>query len=272
MMPGGECRHGELAMVGPLALASIAAVRFDTVVLGCCGVSREGHVMAYHLGDAAAQHGAARVADGWGRRSRTVSRHGVARHDRVACMPSEGATADWASVYLAGPLHAAGAESGLGYATFALAMVTVRLSGNPLLTRYRSDRLLPTLAALATVGFAGGLLIGRPAAALAGFACLGIGLASVVPAAYSAAGRHPGTAVATASACGWAGFVCGPPLIGRLASLSSLPTALFLLPTLTAFLVVGTSIARALKPQPGPTSSRGSAVVGSSESTAPRHT
>jgi DeoR/GlpR family transcriptional regulator of sugar metabolism len=53
VMPGGEVRPGELAMVGPLALASIAALRFDTVVLGCCGVSPEGHVMAHDLGDAA---------------------------------------------------------------------------------------------------------------------------------------------------------------------------------------------------------------------------
>ncbi len=40
-------------MVGPLALAGIAALRFDTVVLGCCGVSPEGHVMAHDLRDAA---------------------------------------------------------------------------------------------------------------------------------------------------------------------------------------------------------------------------
>jgi DeoR/GlpR family transcriptional regulator of sugar metabolism len=53
IMPGGACRPGELAMVGPLALASIAAVRFDTVVIGCCGVSAEGHVLAHDLGDAA---------------------------------------------------------------------------------------------------------------------------------------------------------------------------------------------------------------------------
>jgi DeoR/GlpR family transcriptional regulator of sugar metabolism len=52
IMPGGEARPGELAMVGPLALASIAALRFDTVVLGCCGVSPEGHLMAHDLGDA----------------------------------------------------------------------------------------------------------------------------------------------------------------------------------------------------------------------------
>jgi MFS family permease len=169
-----------------------------------------------------------------------------------ACMLCEGAAASWASVYLAGPLHASGVEPGLGYATFALAMVAIRLSGNRLLTRYRSDRLLPALAALATVGFPVALLIGRPAAALAGFACLGVGLASVVPAVFSAAGRipnlHPGTAVATAAACGWAGFICGPPLIGSLASLSSLPTALFLLPALTAFVVIATSIAAAIKP------------------------
>jgi DeoR/GlpR family transcriptional regulator of sugar metabolism len=53
IMPGGEVRPGELAMVGPLALASIAAVRFDTAILGCCGISDSGQVMAHDLGDAA---------------------------------------------------------------------------------------------------------------------------------------------------------------------------------------------------------------------------
>jgi DeoR/GlpR family transcriptional regulator of sugar metabolism len=53
MLPGGEARPGELSMVGPLALAGIRALRFDTVVLGCCGVSPEGDVMAHDLGDAA---------------------------------------------------------------------------------------------------------------------------------------------------------------------------------------------------------------------------
>jgi fucose permease len=170
-----------------------------------------------------------------------------------ASMLCEGAAANWSSVYLSGPLHASGAVPGLGYAAFALAMLIVRLSGNRLLRRHRPDRLLPALALVAAAGFAAALLIGRPAAALAGFACLGIGLASVVPAVFSAAGRipglHPGTAVATAAACGWAGYVCGPPLIGRLAAAASLPAALGLLPALTAFIVIGTSTARALKPR-----------------------
>jgi len=53
IMAGGEIRPGELAMVGPLALAGIAAVRLDTVVLGCCGISDEGQLTAHDLGDAA---------------------------------------------------------------------------------------------------------------------------------------------------------------------------------------------------------------------------
>ena len=64
------------------------------------------------------------------------------------------------------------------------------------------------------------------------------------------AGLHPGTAVATVSACGWTGFVCGPPLIGHLASLTSLPVALGLLPFLTAFVAVGTLASRALRDAP----------------------
>jgi MFS family permease len=168
-----------------------------------------------------------------------------------AAMMCEGAIADWSAVYLSGPLHTTGVVPGLGYTAFSLAMVTVRLCGNRLLTRFRPDRLLPALALVATLGFAAALLIAQPPAAFLGFGCLGIGLASVVPAVFSAAGRipglPPGTAVATASACGWAGFVCGPPVIGRLSTWASLPVALGLLPLLTAFLVAGTLSSRALR-------------------------
>jgi hypothetical protein len=168
-----------------------------------------------------------------------------------AAMLCEGATDDWSAVYLSGPLRAGGVVPGLGYAAFSLAMVTVRLSGNRLLTRFRPERLLPALALVATLGFAAALGVAQPSAALVGFSCLGIGLASVVPTVFSAAGRVPGlpagAAVATVSACGWAGFVCGPPVIGRLSAWASLPVALGLLPLLTAFVVVGTHRSRALR-------------------------
>jgi hypothetical protein len=58
---------------------------------------------------------------------------------------------------------------------------------------------------------------------------------------------HTGTAVATVSAFGWAGFVIGPPIIGHLAALTSLPTALALLPVLTGFVALGSWLAPGLK-------------------------
>ncbi len=168
-----------------------------------------------------------------------------------ASMLCEGAAADWASVYLSGPLGATGAVPGLAYAGFALAMVAVRLCGNRLLARFRPDRFLPVLALVATAGFTTALVIDRPLAAIVGFGCLGLGLAAVVPAVFSAAGRlpgrHPGAAVATVSAFGWAGFVIGPPIIGHLAELTSLPTALGLLPVLTGFVAFSSWFAHGLK-------------------------
>ena len=168
-----------------------------------------------------------------------------------ASMLCEGASADWASVYLRGSIGVGAAVAGLGYTVFALAMVIVRLSGNRLLAQFPARRLLPALAAIAAAGFAAGLLGGTSVTVIAGFACLGIGVALVIPTVNSAAGRLPGmsqgTAIAMVSACGWAGFVFGPPIIGELASAFSLTTALGVLPVLAACIAAGTARARALR-------------------------
>jgi len=171
-----------------------------------------------------------------------------------ASMLCEGASADWASVYLRGSVGVGPAVAGIGYTAFALAMVSVRLLGNRLMIRFRVSRLLPTLAIVATAGITAGLLNGTAAAVIAGFACLGAGVALVIPTVNSAAGRLPGlsqgTGIAMVSACGWAGFVFGPPIIGELASASSLTAALGLLPALTACIAVATARARAILPRP----------------------
>jgi DeoR/GlpR family transcriptional regulator of sugar metabolism len=51
LMAGGEVRPGELSLVGPLATNSLAALRFDTAVMSCCGLS-DGQVTAHDLADA----------------------------------------------------------------------------------------------------------------------------------------------------------------------------------------------------------------------------
>lgn len=168
-----------------------------------------------------------------------------------ADMFCEGAVADWTAVYLHGTLHTSAVVAGLGYAAYLLIMMTVRLLGNKVMNRFPAYLALPLLAIVGTVGLGVGLIINRPASVLVGFMCLGAGLALVVPMVFSACGHipnvHPGTAVATVSACGWTGFVLGPPLIGAIASLTSLRTALFLLPLLTAVVVVSTGTARVLR-------------------------
>src|ERR1700733_7715405 len=53
IVPGGRPRAAEGALTGPLTLASLAALRFDTAVVGCCGLSAAEGLTAYDLDDAA---------------------------------------------------------------------------------------------------------------------------------------------------------------------------------------------------------------------------
>jgi MFS family permease len=168
-----------------------------------------------------------------------------------ADMLCEGAAADWAAVYLRNSLHAVPLVAGLAYAAYALAMLTVRLSGNRIFTRFAAHRVLSLLAAVASLGFAGGLVIARSASVLVGFALLGAGLGSVVPMILSAAGAldnvDTGKAVAAVAGCGWAGFVVGPVVIGEIASTTTLHLALFLIPVLAGAVAVATGMAKALR-------------------------
>jgi hypothetical protein len=107
------------------------------------------------------------------------------------------------------------------------------------------------LAAIATLGFAGGLVIARPVSVLLGFALLGAGLGSVIPMTLRAAGAvgnvNTGRAVASVAGCGWAGYVVGPVVIGAIASSTTLHTALFLIPVLTGIVTIGTATAKGMR-------------------------
>lgn len=58
IIPGGEPRPGELALTGPLTESALAALRFDTAVLGCCGLSAADGLTAYDLAEAAVKRAA----------------------------------------------------------------------------------------------------------------------------------------------------------------------------------------------------------------------
>ncbi|WP_329165054.1 hypothetical protein OHB49_35995 [Streptomyces sp. NBC_01717] len=57
-VPGGQPRPAEGAFTGPLTLASLAALRFDTAIMGCCGLSATEGLTAYDLDDAAVKKAA----------------------------------------------------------------------------------------------------------------------------------------------------------------------------------------------------------------------
>jgi MFS family permease len=70
---------------------------------------------------------------------------------------------------------------------------------------------------------------------IAGYAALGVGLACMVPLVFVAAAGddpEPGPALAAVSTPGYVGFLLGPPVIGGLAEVVGLGTALALLPVL----------------------------------------
>jgi DeoR/GlpR family transcriptional regulator of sugar metabolism len=52
LLPGGRARPGEGALTGPLTRASLESLRFDTAVIGCCGLSAAQGLTAYDLDDA----------------------------------------------------------------------------------------------------------------------------------------------------------------------------------------------------------------------------
>jgi hypothetical protein len=89
------------------------------------------------------------------------------------------------------------------------------------------------------------LLSAHPAIALVGFALAGAGLAPVAPILFSAATRVPGVspaaAIASVTSVGYSGFMLGPPLIGAIATASSLTWALGVVVLACALLAWGAS-------------------------------
>lgn len=152
----------------------------------------------------------------------------------------ESAPADWSAVYLAEDLGVSPGVAGAAYGAFSVTMLIGRLYGDAVVTRWGPVTTTRTGAALAGAGLACGLALGHPAAAVVGFALVGLGVCAVFPAAFGAAGHLPGlpsgAGIATVSLIARMGFLVGPPMIGAVSELTSLRLAL-LIPVLAAIAV-----------------------------------
>ncbi|TSD88204.1 MFS transporter [Mycobacterium sp. KBS0706] len=161
---------------------------------------------------------------------------------------AEGAVLDWSAVFLHEARGQDPAVAGLGYAMFAVAMAVMRLAGDGITSRFGGEAVVRLGSALAAAGFLLAILVPWPAAALIGFALVGIGAANVVPVLFSAAGRvpgmAPGLAISTIATLGYCGILAGPAAIGFIADHLGLPAALGIV---AALLVATAASARAVR-------------------------
>ncbi|MCW3015656.1 MAG: major facilitator superfamily 1 [Solirubrobacterales bacterium] len=167
-----------------------------------------------------------------------------------ACLVVEGAAADWSAVYLRDDLDAAAGTAALGFTAFSVTMVLGRLFGDALVARVGPTGVVRAGGLVAAVGFALALAAATPLAAFAGLACLGAGMAGVVPIVFRASGLvdgiAPGVALAAVSSTGYLGFLAGPTIIGGTSELTGLPVALALLVALAAIVA---ALARTAAPR-----------------------
>lgn len=143
---------------------------------------------------------------------------------------SEGTVADWSAVYLKNWLHTGPGLAAGGFAAFSLTMAFGRLLGDRLSQRWGPVALARGGGLLATAGMLLLLFVDQSPIAIMGFGLFGAGLSCIFPVILRAAGHlAPGStasAIAFASTMGYVGFLAGPPLIGFVAELTTLPRAL----------------------------------------------
>ncbi len=146
------------------------------------------------------------------------------------CMLGEGAMADWSTNYLVNETAATAFLAPFGLAAFSTAMMVGRFGGDRVRARLGDYKLMRWGALVAF----GGLLIvlapGSAAVSIIGFFLVGIGLATIVPIAYSragtTAGMPAGMGISIVSAIGYSGFLIGPPVIGFIGDALGLRTGL----------------------------------------------
>ncbi len=154
----------------------------------------------------------------------------------------EGAASDWSAVYMTQELGTSQALGALAFAAFAVTMAVTRFAVDPWRARVGNVVLVRGGSLIAAAGLGLALLIHEPAAGIAGFALLGLGLAPVVPIAFSAAGdldpRATGRLVGRVATTGYVGTVAGPIVIGWLAEATSLRVSLGLVVLLALVIAV----------------------------------
>jgi MFS family permease len=141
-------------------------------------------------------------------------------------MASEGAMFDWSGVYFKDVVKAPSSLVILGYTSFMIMMATGRFVADYVITKIGRKRLLQICGVMISAGLFTSVLFPYLISCTFAFMLVGLGVSSIVPTVYSAAGRHSkvpaGIALATVSSVSFLGFLMGPPLIGYISQIAGL--------------------------------------------------
>lgn len=158
------------------------------------------------------------------------------------CMVCEGAMFDWSGIYFAKEVQVSKSLTTLGYVAFMTTMAGGRFAGDWLSVKLGRKNIIRISGLLIASGLMLAVSLPYMVSATIGFLITGMGVSSVVPLVYSAAGRSgklaSGVALAAVSTIGYLGFLFGPPAIGFIAQAFNLRWSF----TLIAFLGLGTTL------------------------------
>ncbi|HEY5479591.1 MAG TPA: MFS transporter [Gaiellaceae bacterium] len=141
----------------------------------------------------------------------------------------EGTASSWSSVYMHDSIGASSAIAALTFGLYSLTMTVGRLWGDRLVLRMGVGGLVRAGGLLALCGMGLALAVRSPLIVLIGFALFGLGLSCQAPTLFRAAGQLPlpeGQGLAAVMAAAWPAFLLVAPVIGGLASITSLRAAL----------------------------------------------
>ena len=108
------------------------------------------------------------------------------------CLFAEGAVDDWSGVYLHEEQGASLAVAPLGAAACGIGMALGRFGGDAVIARLGRPATLSRASLIAGAGMSLAVLAPSPGIAIAGYGVLGLGVATIVPIAFTLAGTKEG--------------------------------------------------------------------------------
>ncbi|GAB2591819.1 MFS transporter [Paractinoplanes abujensis] len=160
---------------------------------------------------------------------------------------AEGASLDWAAVYVRDLLHHPAATAAATVSIFSVCMAVARFGGDRVVQKLGPVRTVRISGALATAGALLVVLVDQVVLVIAGFGLLGIGIAVVVPLVFAAAGRsseHPGRSIAGVAGIAYGSGLIAPGIIGGIAHVSSLTVSFGVIVGLMVVMTLGATVLR----------------------------